>query len=117
MTDKQLEPVELTPEERELIQALRRREFSHVLRDISALMETSEQIPTRDELLAMPPEERSYWLRKAAASAEILYLNDPELTVTADTTDLYDYPTSECSEVRRKALALRSIVADALRQN
>jgi hypothetical protein len=51
-----------------------------------------QRIPTRDELLAMSPDERSYWLEKASSLAEDLYRNDPELTITADATELYDYP-------------------------
>lgn len=94
MANEPLEKVELTPQERQLIQALRRHEFRQVLRDISNIMEVSERMPTRDELLAMPPEERSYWLRKAAVLAEDLYCNDPELTITADATELYDYPNT-----------------------
>jgi hypothetical protein len=48
-------------------------------------------MPTRDELLAMSPDERGAWLEKAAVFAEDLYRNDPELTITADATELYDY--------------------------
>ena len=51
-----------------------------------------ERMPTRDELLAMPSDERDLWLEKAAAAAEHLYRTDPELTATAETIDLYDYP-------------------------
>ena len=94
MDKEQFEKVELTPQERRIIQALRRHEFSRALRDISAMMEISERMPTRDELLAMPSEERTYWLGKAAALAEDLYRNDPELTVTADATELYEYPNT-----------------------
>jgi hypothetical protein len=55
----------------------------------------NERIPTLDELLAMSPKDRSYWLQKAAVLAEPYYRKDPELTETADTIDLYEYPETE----------------------
>ena len=48
--------------------------------------------PTLDELMEMPPEERRPHLERAAALLEDEYLNNPELTITADATELYDYP-------------------------
>jgi hypothetical protein len=50
MMNNRLENVQLTPQERDLIQALRRHEFSRVLRDISTMMEVSEQSNQEDEL-------------------------------------------------------------------
>ena len=49
-----------------------------------------ERIPTLDELLAMPKAERSYWLRRAAELAAADYLENVELTATADAVDLHD---------------------------
>ena len=93
-----------TSEEEIAVEALaKRRGFSELRTYIRALVDQDAQAhhelvlrrPTLDELMAMPPEERDYWLEKAAALAEDLYLNDPELTITADTIDLYDYPDEE----------------------
>ena len=40
----------------------------------------------------MPKAERSRWLRRAAELAEPHYRNNPDLTETADTIDLYESP-------------------------
>src|SRR5262249_38950996 len=44
----------------------------------------AEPMPTRDELLALSPEERRPYLEQAAAALENEYRSDPELTITAD---------------------------------
>jgi hypothetical protein len=93
-----------TPEQEAELEALaRRRGFTELRAYIYALVErdaeqhgeVSSLNLTLDELMAMPLEERDIWLEKAAALAEELYRNDPELTITADTIDLYDYPDAE----------------------
>lgn len=73
------------------------REYLRMLiqHDVQASVDAQERRPTLEELMAMPPEARDYWLEKAAALAEPFYLNDPELTITADTVDLYEYPATE----------------------
>lgn len=48
--------------------------------------------PTLDELLAMPLPERRAYMERAAHLLEAEYRTNPELTITADATDLYDYP-------------------------
>ena len=89
------------PQQEAEIEALaRRRGFSELRASIYTLVETDAKedgetvtlMPTLDELMAMSLEERDYWLEKSAALAEDVYRNDPELTATSETIDLYDYP-------------------------
>lgn len=49
-------------------------------------------MPTLNDLLAMPLEERDKYLAIQAELAAEFYENDPELTATSETIDLYDYP-------------------------
>jgi hypothetical protein len=93
-----------TPEEQaELDAQARRRGFDGARAYIYALVEQdaepaneeASRKPTLDELMAMSLEERDYWLEKAAVLAEPYYRNDPELTITANTVDLYEYPDDE----------------------
>lgn len=90
-----------TPQQEAEIQALaQRRGFTELRTYIYALVETDAKqhgevvtlMPTLEELMGMSLEERDYWLEKSAALAEDVYRNDPELTATSETIDLYDYP-------------------------
>ncbi len=73
------------PDLREYVRALMKQ-------DASAKSEVLSRQPTLDELMAMPPEERTPYLEAAAALMEEEYRTNPELTITANTVDFYDYP-------------------------
>lgn len=90
-----------TPEEQAEMEAVARRRgfaelrayiYTLVEQDAKAYGEAAARTPTLDELMAMPPEERTPYLEAAAALMEEEYRTNPELTATADTIDLYDYP-------------------------
>jgi hypothetical protein len=53
---------------------------------------TKERIPSLQALLAMPKAERKQWMRRAAELAASQYENNPALTETAETIDLYEHP-------------------------
>lgn len=90
-----------TREEQAVVEALaHRRGFTDLRAYIYALVEEDakqhgEDVafkPTLDELMVMSPEERTPYLEAAAALLEDEYRNNPELTATSETIDLYDYP-------------------------
>ena len=59
--------------------------------DVTVVIETADR-PNLDDLLLMPVAERERYLSAQAELAADFYRNDPELTATAETIDLYDYP-------------------------
>ncbi len=90
-----------TPEEEAVYQAQAQqrgytdlREYVRALisEDAKAKDEIALAQPSLDELMAMSPEERTPYLEAAAALMEEEYRTNPELTITVDTVDLYDYP-------------------------
>jgi hypothetical protein len=90
-----------TPQQQAEIEALaRRRGFTELRAYIYTLVEADakqhgESVtlkPTLEELMTMSLEERKPYLEAAAALLEDEYRNNSELTATADTVDLYDYP-------------------------
>jgi streptomycin 6-kinase len=89
MSDQQMMMLEVTAEEQQLIELVRQGDEEKAFAYLRALVAVAH-MPSRDALLAMSAEERTYWLKQAAIVAEPLYRNDPELTITADTIDLYD---------------------------
>jgi hypothetical protein len=89
MSDQQLTMTALTAEEQQLIELVRQGDEERAAAYLRALVAIAH-MPSRDALLAMPAEERSYWLEQAAIVAEPLYRTDPELIITADATELYD---------------------------
>ena len=92
-----------TPEEESAVEErAHRRGFAQLRAYIRSLVDQDARAhgesmtwkPTLDELMAMPPEQGTPYLDAAAALMEVEYRTNPELTITADTIDLYDYPDS-----------------------
>jgi len=83
--------------EREKLDSLLKQAKVHLIEHDTEVEEAEARPPTLDELMEMSPEARGAYLERAAALLEDEYRNNPELTISADATELYDYPTPKPS--------------------